>query len=319
MEDAATIFLPPNATPSAEPPCPGARLVQIQPLTLDLGSSFELPAEPVTVGRGADAFIRLDDPSVSRHHARIEPDLTGHTIVDLQSTNQTFVNDQPVQRQHLQDGDYLRVGNYVLRYLADSNVEAEYHATVRRLTITDPLTLLLNRRAVMDLLGRELSRSARHKRPLSLGLFDVDGFKEINDRLGHVAGDLLLVQIAWRVQGAIRQEDILARLGGDEFVILLPDTPLDNAQLVAERVRQVVREEPFLLDTHSCPITVSLGMAGTPGGERLSAEQLLHRADAEMYAMKRARGSQRARPAAVVAEPELEMLAPPEACIVPAR
>ena len=142
----------------------------------------------------------------------------------------------------------MRIGNYVLRYLADSNVEAKYHATVRRLTITDPLTLLLNRRALMDLLGRELARSARHNRPLSLGLFDVDGFKDINDRLGQLAGDLLLVQIAWRVKSAIRQEDVLARLGGDEFVILLADTPLHNAQLVAERVREVAAEEPFLPD-----------------------------------------------------------------------
>ncbi|HZU36442.1 MAG TPA: GGDEF domain-containing protein, partial [Gemmataceae bacterium] len=296
MEEFSTILLPAGNTPKAAVSWRGARLVQIQPLTLDLGSSFELRGDPVIVGRGPEALVRLDDPSVSRQHARIEADAEGHTIVDLQSTNQTFVNDRPVACQRLEDGDYLRIGNYVLRYLADSNVETEYHATVRRLTITDPLTLLLNRRAVMDLLNRELSRTARHVRPLSVGLFDVDDFKAINDRLGHAAGDLLLVQIAWRVQSAIRKEDVLARLGGDEFVILLPDTPLDRSQLVADRVRDVVREEPFQLDTHSCPVTISLGMAATPGGERISAEQLLQRADAEMYAIKRARGSKRARP-----------------------
>lgn len=291
MDDTSTILLSRTLPVPSRPRWPKARLVQIQPLTLDLGSSFELGAGPVVLGRGPDCFIRLDDPSVSRQHARIEPEETGHAVVDLQSTNQTLVNDQPVVRRRLDDGDTLRVGNYVLRYLDDNNVEAEYHSTVRRLTITDPLTLLLNRRALMDVLTRELSRAARHRRPLALGLFDVDGFKGINDQLGHLAGDLLLVQIAWRVQSAIRKEDILARLGGDEFVFFLPDTPPDSATTVCDRVRSTVAAEPFDLDGHRVSVTISLGMAGTIGGEPLSPEQLLHQADEAMYRVKRSRGN----------------------------
>lgn len=291
MEDTSTILLSRALPELSKSRWPKARLVQIQPLTLDLGSSFELGAGPVILGRGADCFVRLDDPSVSRQHARIEPEETGHAVIDLQSTNQTFVNDKPVVRRRLDDGDTLRVGNFVLRYLDDNNVEAEYHSTVRRLTITDPLTLLLNRRALMDVLSRELSRSARHRRPLSLALFDVDGFKGINDRLGHLAGDLLLVQIAWRVQSAIRKEDILARLGGDEFVFLLPDTPPENATTVYDRVRSTVAAEPFDLDGHRVSVTISLGMAATVGGEPLTPEQLLQQADEAMYQVKRARGS----------------------------
>jgi len=290
MEDAATVLLSDATLTVPRANRRPARLIQIQPLTLDLGTSFKLADAPLTLGRGPDCLIGLDDASVSRQHARIEPEDEGHCIVDLESTNQTLVNGQAVTRQHLTDGDYVQVGNFVLRYLTEGNVEAEYHATVRRLTITDPLTLLLNRRALLELLGRELSRSARHARPLTLGLFDVDGFKAINDGLGHHIGDLLLVQLAWRVQSAIRKEDVLARLGGDEFVLLLPDTLPDRADVVAQRVRQVVESEPFQLDANAITVKISLGLTGTPGGEPVSAEELLQRADAEMYAIKRSRG-----------------------------
>ena len=100
------------------------------------------------------------------------------------STNGTFVNDTPAKQTPLADGDYLRVGNCLFRFLAGGNVEADYHEELYRLAILDALTGLYNKRYLMDYLQRELDRSARYSRPLALILFDIDHFKSINDTHG---------------------------------------------------------------------------------------------------------------------------------------
>ncbi len=112
------------------------------------------------LGRGNDCDIRINDHSVSRRHARIQPGADGYYAVDLQSTNGTFVNDVPASICKLKDGDYLRVGNCIYRFLAGGNVEAEYHEEIYRLTIIDALTETHNKRYLLEFLDRELSRSA---------------------------------------------------------------------------------------------------------------------------------------------------------------
>src|SRR5207237_10447404 len=135
----------------------------------------------------------------------------GYYLEDLQSTNGTFLNDQPAAMSKLRDGDYLRVGNCIFRYLAGGNVEAEYHEEIYRLTIIDGLTGIHNKRYLLEFLDRELSRSARHQRPLSLILLDLDRFKEVNDRLGHLAGDKTLREVVACISTAIRKEELFSR------------------------------------------------------------------------------------------------------------
>src|SRR6202007_3003364 len=120
----------------------------------------------VIIGRGEDCDIHLDDPSISRRHCRIQPQGSGYQAKDLQSTNGTFINNPPIQEEPLQDGDYLRVGNWIFRYLAGGNVEADYHEEIYRLTIIDALTGVHNKRFLLEFLDREVARSARHRRPL---------------------------------------------------------------------------------------------------------------------------------------------------------
>src|SRR5262249_34686491 len=155
-------------------------------------------------GRGGDCHIHIEDHSVSRKHARIDPTTEGYVAVDLGSTNGTFVNDQPVTRQVLRDGDYLRTGNCIYRFLAGGNVEAEYHEEIYRLAIVDGLTDIPNKRFLNEFLVRELSRSSRHNRPLSLILFDIDRFKVINDEWSHLCGDQVLRELASRMKTQIR-------------------------------------------------------------------------------------------------------------------
>src|SRR5579859_4371824 len=117
-----------------------ACVVHIYPTGPGMGTRYALSDVPMVLGRGNDCDIRINDHSVSRRHARIQPGADGYYAVDLQSTNGTFVNDVPASICKLKDGDYLRVGNCIYRFLAGGNVEAEYHEEIYRLTIIDALT-----------------------------------------------------------------------------------------------------------------------------------------------------------------------------------
>src|SRR5882724_12657775 len=163
-----------------------ACLVHIYPFGPGVGARFPLTESPIVIGRGGDCDIRINDHSVSRRHARLQPGAEGHYAVDLQSTNGTFVNDVPASMCKLKDGDYLRVGNCIYRFLAGGNVEADYHEEIYRLTIMDALTETHNKRSLFQFLEYELARSERHQRPLSMVMIDIDHFKALNDRLGHL-------------------------------------------------------------------------------------------------------------------------------------
>src|SRR5271165_5308071 len=212
-----------------------ACLVHIYPTGPGMGSRYRLADTPLVIGRGSDCEIRINDHSVSRRHARIQPGADGYYAVDLQSTNGTYVNDIPASMYKLKDGDYLRVGNCIYRFLMGGNVETEYHEEIYRLTIIDGLTEIHNKRYLMEFLDRELARSERYQRPLALLLFDIDHFKGINDQMGHLGGDFTLRELAARVKGGIRKEELFARYGGEEFVVVLPETTREGAIIVAER------------------------------------------------------------------------------------
>jgi GGDEF domain-containing protein len=205
-----------------------ACVVHIYPVGPGMGARYPLGDAPMVLGRGNDCDIRINDHSVSRRHARIQPGADGYYAVDLQSTNGTFVNDIPASICKLRDGDYLRVGNCIYRFLAGGNVEAEYHEEIYRLTIIDALTETYNKRYLLEFLDRELSRSARYSRPLSLIMFDLDRFKSINDDLGHLGGDFTLREMAACVRTCVRKEELFARYGGEEFIIVLPETNMEG-------------------------------------------------------------------------------------------
>jgi two-component system, cell cycle response regulator len=264
-----------------------ACVVHIYPTGPGMGARYPLADTPVVLGRGNDCDIRINDHSVSRRHARIQPGADGYYAVDLQSTNGTFVNDVPASICKLKDGDYLRVGNCIYRFLAGGNVEAEYHEEIYRLTIIDALTETHNKRYLLEFLDRELSRSARYARPLALIMFDLDRFKAINDELGHLGGDFTLREMAACVRTCVRKEELFARYGGEEFLIVLPETNLEGAVSVAERLRVMVEKHCFQYEGKTYPLTVSIGVAATDGSRPLSPSDLIGEADHKLFEAKR--------------------------------
>jgi two-component system, cell cycle response regulator len=263
-----------------------ACLVHIYPSGPDMGRRHTLADRPVTLGRGESSDIRIPDQSVSRAHARIEAVIDGYELADLQSTNGTFVNDHAVAARRLRDGDYLRVGNCIYRFLAGGNVEADYHEEIYRLTITDALTETHNKRSLFQFLEYELARSERHQRPLSVVMFDIDHFKALNDRLGHLAGDATLRELAACVKANVRNVDLFARYGGEEFILVLPETTQDGALVCAEQVRQRVEAHPFQFENETHKVTVSLGVAATTGDAALTPATFIAEADANLYRAK---------------------------------
>jgi two-component system cell cycle response regulator len=195
------------------------------------------------------------------------------------------VNNVPVTDAKLSDGDYLRIGNCIYRFLEGGNIEAEYHEEIYRLTVQDGLTGLHNRRSLTEYLDRELSRAERHQRPLSLALFDIDRFKAINDGCGHLAGDTILRELAAILRPVVRKDEMLARYGGEEFVMVLPETPVECAVTACERLRQTVAAHPFTYDGKQIPVTVSIGVA-VNGANADTPELLLKAADARLYEAK---------------------------------
>ncbi|HEX2877235.1 MAG TPA: GGDEF domain-containing protein [Polyangiaceae bacterium] len=252
-----------------------------------LGKRFVLDKSPTRLGRGADSQIVLEGDSVSRRHAHLERRAGAWYVVDDGSTNGTYVNEEQISREQLLvNGDRIKVGPSILKFLSGADAEAKYHEEIYRMTIVDGLTQIHNKRALFEALEKELMRARRYERDLSLLMFDIDFFKRINDQYGHLAGDHVLRELARIVQERIRREEVFARYGGEEFVILLPETPLPGAAALAESLRARVANHAFVFQGERIPVTVSIGTALLGENDKVASD-LIQRADEKLYEAKR--------------------------------
>ncbi len=171
----------------------------------------------------------------------------------------------------------------IRRALRQRNLDLEKAlATIKRLASHDELTGIYNRRFFLDTLHHEKSRAEREHQPFCLALLDLDLFKNVNDRYGHLVGDEVLRSFAKRVQIEIRQADYFARYGGEEFALLLVDTGLEEALTIVERIRQKIAAQSFADVAHA--LTVSIGVTAYCSGE--ATTETIGRADRALYAAK---------------------------------
>ena len=252
---------------------------------LDLGKKFNLDKETIIVGRSSKATIQVDQESVSRNHAKIISRGEHLMIKDMGSTNGTYVNDTLIDEAFLQDGDLVKIGRTIFKFLSGGNIENAYHEEIYRLTTVDGLTQVYNKRYFMETLEREMSRCQRYGRDLSLIIFDIDHFKRINDTYGHLAGDHVLKLLAEAIKTRIRREDFLARYGGEEFAIILPEIDNERAMVLAGKILRLVRNKKFIYEDAEIPVTISVGVA-THDGETVESLEFIRLADKNLYQAK---------------------------------
>jgi diguanylate cyclase (GGDEF)-like protein/PAS domain S-box-containing protein len=173
------------------------------------------------------------------------------------------------------------------RQASQTLVRVRLQRQLEHMALHDPLTGLANRELLQRSLEAALEHSEDADEPLTLVFFDVDGFKTVNDRWGHRVGDLVLTELADRLRGSVRSDDVVGRIGGDEFVVICPDADRESASAIAERVLAAARE-PMIVDGSSIVVSMSAGVATYRPGQRrpLTADQLLIRADGAMYESK---------------------------------
>src|SRR3954465_9364442 len=176
-----------------------------------LGSRFRLsPGTTLEIGRSAAVGVSLPEVmSISRKHARLRYMGPVVTVEDLGSTNGTYVNGQPIHgRTVLRSGDRFQTAAVHFKFLHEQDVESAYHLAIYELVAKDGLTEIFNKRKLEEELQREHARAARHQRPLSLIIFDLDEFKTINDTYGHLCGDFILKQAASPARGPGRPDQV---------------------------------------------------------------------------------------------------------------
>ena len=260
-----------------------------------IGEVLMLGPAGLSLGRAPENQIRLSEPEVSRHHARVElvhqRGLAPMVLLsDLGSTNGTFVNGGRILPRNgpttLRQGDVVRLGSHAFKLKHMDELEKHYHEAVLAQATVDPLTQLSNRSSVLSFLEKHTDLARRYKRPLAVILCDLDHFKEVNDRYGHAAGDLVLRSFGAVVCRRLRASDLVGRIGGEEFLVVLPETGGGEALTVAEGLRAGLAAEPMPVPAgEELRVTCCFGVVEY-GSNDVDGGSMLARADAALYRAK---------------------------------
>jgi two-component system, cell cycle response regulator len=254
-----------------------------------VGKMVKLDKGEVVMGRAPDIALSCDDDGVSRKHCKIAQAPNGHfQLVDLGSTNGTYLNGIKVNVATLQDGDKVQIGaNTVVKFSLQDKLEEEYQKSIYESATRDGLTKIFNKKYFLDTLRKEFAYCLRHRVPMSLVMLDIDYFKKINDTYGHPAGDYVLQRVAAKVNETVRTEDLFARYGGEEFALMLRESDPDKAIRCAERCRRAVEESEFIFNGTSIKVTISLGVSTLLDSGIAQADEMISVADKYLYRAKK--------------------------------
>lgn len=251
-----------------------------------VGAMYVLDAPHTLIGRGTSADIVINDDSISRNHASLHREGARYELEDFGSTNGTYVDGNRVSgRIALHDGARVRIGACMLRFALQDALEAEAARRVYEMSVRDALTGAYNRRHFDERIASEIAFAQRHGTPLCVILCDIDHFKQVNDRYGHAVGDEAIVAVASACANGKRQSDIVGRLGGEEFAILLPETELAQATIVADRLCKAIAEHVMMAHEVQFKLTASIGIAAA-SVSMSSLDALMRAADQALYQAK---------------------------------
>jgi diguanylate cyclase (GGDEF)-like protein len=261
-----------------------------------IGRMFKLSKSDMLLGRGHDVDIIIDEVAISRRHARISIKSDGEVwLQDLDSKNGTYFEGERVTAVQLHDGDRFQVGSStILKLTYQDNIEEEFQRQLYESATRDGLTRLFNKKFLLDRLSAEFAYCVRHQVTLSLCMFDIDHFKQINDQFGHVAGDAVLSQLGTIVGKASRTEDVFSRYGGEEFAVVLREIDSANAVRFAERTLKRIAQHDFAItdkegQRQTIKLTISAGIATLNKNVRYATmDEFITAADKHLYIAKQA-------------------------------
>ena len=255
------------------------------------GTMLSLSEVGTTIGRSGDCGFQIDDNTVSRKHAFVAVDKEGIVqITDEGSSNGTFVNGESIPAHRLirlEDGDRIQLGARVVFKLVRLDPHDErFQRDMFERTVRDTLTGLYHRAYFLSQIGSLAERYAASGIGMAVLMLDVDHFKQINDRFGHVAGDDVLREVATVIRESTRAEDLVARYGGEEFVVALPVSLASLAVRRAERIRIELAARTIAAGSFHVRLTASVGLSFNPPGWPRNERALIVSADQALYKAK---------------------------------
>src|SRR5690554_623577 len=258
-----------------------------------MGHYISLGERTREVGRSDESDIIISDKGVSRRHAcfYLRPNRMGDPdgfVEDLGSSNGVYVNGERIQGAHqLHQGDKITLGTEtILRFTYQDEVDQAFQKRLLDAAINDGLTGMRNRAYFDQKIRAEFDYAARYNATLSLIIFDIDYFKQVNDTYGHVAGDAVLAHLGACMLEAVREEDFLARYGGEEFAMICRELSAEQGFQAAERLRKIVDEEVFKYGDVEIELTVSAGVASYPELAAKTHREFIAAADEALYRAK---------------------------------
>jgi diguanylate cyclase (GGDEF)-like protein len=259
---------------------------------------YPLAPFPLTrrvLNEGIIASVDVDDPEADRAEVELlrQDDMGGLVMLPLIAKGEAIGLVELTFRGHpVGDAGPITLARTMTHEAAMALENARLYETARKLADRDPLTGFFNHRYLHERLAEEVVRAVRTRQPLSVVMLDLDDFKLVNDTLGHVYGDRVLVHVSNLIRSTLRKSDVAARYGGDEFALILPETDREAAAHAARRILDAFRDSPFSADGgRSFPIGASIGIATYPDAGR-SATDLIAIADAALYESKARGGNQ---------------------------
>jgi len=284
----ATMFLHPPDSASASTTQARASLIVLA--GWEIGKEIEVGPGAMILGRSIDCEVCVNAPSVSRQHAQIdlvvEEKERYFRVTDLGSSNGTHVNNTRTAATRLQNGDKVKMGDVLFKFVLQDEIDARFHQDVHRLIHYDQLTGLLTMDAFRLRLDEAL-RATHLSGGFSLAMTDLDGLKKVNDTHGHLAGRMVIGAMGRIMREWLRDSDFAGLYGGDEGIILFPNTRIQEALALAEELRARIEANCFDFDGKPIRVSISQGLAEFPSHGR-TPEALIASADRALYAAKAA-------------------------------